>query len=283
MATRTWVSGVGDDANPGSRTAPCKTFAGAMSKTDPGGEINVTDPGGFGPVTITKSLTIDAAGTFASILAAGTTGITINAGPSDVVTLRNLSINGAGTGIQGIHFVAGGALHIDKCVIFGFLQKGIFFEPNTGTRLCVNDTFIRSNNDPINGGAVLIAPGAAGNVSATFDGVRLERNLFGITANDRATVAIRNSVITGCGSSALAATAATALATIDVDSCMLVENSTGASANGGQARVRLSNVTIMNNTIGVTAVSGGVVFSFINNRIVANTTDGAPTSTSPQV
>jgi hypothetical protein len=283
MATRTWVSGVGDDANPGSRTAPCKTFAGAISKTDPKGEINVVDPGGFGAITITRSITIDGAGTFASILAAGITGININAQPADVVTLRNLSINGAGTGIHGIHFIAGGALHIDNCVIFGFLQKGIFFEPNTGTRLCVNDTIIRGNNDPTNGGAALIKPGAAGSVSATFDGVRLERNLFGIVANDRATVAIRNSVVTGCGSSGLAATAAAALATIDVDSCMLVENNTGASSNGAQARVRLSNVTIMNNTIGVTAVSGGVILSFINNRIVANTTDGAPTSTSPQV
>src|SRR5207302_1072627 len=78
QATRTWVSGVGDDANPCSRTAPCKTFAGAISKTADGGEIDVIDPGGFGTVTITKSITIDGAGTFASILAAGTVGVTVN-------------------------------------------------------------------------------------------------------------------------------------------------------------------------------------------------------------
>src|SRR5574339_373052 len=84
QATRTWVSGVGDDANPCSRTAPCKTFAGAISKTATAGEINVLDPGGFGAVTITKSITIDGAGAQASILAANTNGVIIN-GPSIVV------------------------------------------------------------------------------------------------------------------------------------------------------------------------------------------------------
>src|SRR5215218_8354713 len=100
QATRTWVSGIGDDANPCSRTAPCKTFAGAISKTDARGEIDVIDPGGFGAVTITKSITIDGGigSGWASILASGTSGIIINATASDIVTLRNLSINGGGTG-----------------------------------------------------------------------------------------------------------------------------------------------------------------------------------------
>src|SRR6201992_683516 len=97
QATRTWISGVGDDVNPCSRTAPCKTFAGAISKTAAGGEIDVLDPGGFGTVTITKAITIDGGGTLASILASGTNGINVNAGASDIVILRNLSINGAGT------------------------------------------------------------------------------------------------------------------------------------------------------------------------------------------
>src|ERR1700712_893737 len=94
QATRTWVSGVGDDANPCSRTAPCKTFAGAMSKTGTGGEINCIDPAGYGTVTITKSMTIDCTGTFGSILASATTGVTIN-GAGISVRLRGLSINGA--------------------------------------------------------------------------------------------------------------------------------------------------------------------------------------------
>jgi hypothetical protein len=109
QATRTWVSGVGDDVNPCSRTAPCKTFAGAISKTAAGGEISVLDPAGFGAVTITKAITIDgsSAGEQAGILAALVNGIIVNAGVNDVVTLRNLSINGAGNGLDGICNLAG--------------------------------------------------------------------------------------------------------------------------------------------------------------------------------
>src|SRR5580700_7005573 len=97
QATRTWVSGVGDDANPCSRTAPCKTFAGAISKTAPGGEIDALDPGGFGALTITKSITIDGGGgQVASILVSGTNGINVAAGATDVVTLRNIQLQGLG-------------------------------------------------------------------------------------------------------------------------------------------------------------------------------------------
>src|SRR5437870_4631051 len=103
QATRTWVSGVGDDANPCSRTAPCKTWAGAISKTAPGGEIDALDPGGFGGVTITKSITLEGTGTFASILASLVNGIVINAASTDVITIRGLSIDGFCNGINGIN------------------------------------------------------------------------------------------------------------------------------------------------------------------------------------
>src|SRR5881394_2620448 len=103
QATRTWVSGVGDDANPCSRTAPCKTFAGAISKTATGGEISVLDPGGFGAVTIGKGITINGTGTLAGILnSLGVNGIVVNAPATDTVIIREISINGAGTGANGI-------------------------------------------------------------------------------------------------------------------------------------------------------------------------------------
>jgi hypothetical protein len=124
QATRTWVSGVGDDANPCSRTAPCKTFAGAISKTAAGGEISVLDPGGFGAVTITKSITINGANQHAAITAPGMNAITINAAATDVVVLRNLQINGMGTGLNGIRFVGGGALIVDTVNVSGF-ETGI--------------------------------------------------------------------------------------------------------------------------------------------------------------
>ncbi len=125
QATRTWVSGVGDDANPCSRTAPCKTFAGAISKTAIDGEIDALDSAGFGAVTITKAITIDGDSNLAGVLAAGTTGVIINitaTSGSNTVELRNLSINGAGTGTNGIRIlssVAGAAVFVEKCVIFG--------------------------------------------------------------------------------------------------------------------------------------------------------------------
>src|SRR4029079_11230849 len=117
QATRTWVSGVGDDANPCSRTAPCKTFAGAISKTAAGGEISVLDPGGFGVVTITKAITINGEGTLAGILSAGTNGIIINAAVNDRVVIKNFSINAIGTGLIGIRFLAGKELEVLNCTI----------------------------------------------------------------------------------------------------------------------------------------------------------------------
>lgn len=125
QATRTWVSGVGDDVNPCSRTAPCKTFAGAISKTAAGGEIDVLDPGGYGAVTITKSITIDGGGTMASVLASATNGINVNAGANDVIILRNLSINGAGTtlGLNGVNFLAGRKLVVENCTFENFSQS----------------------------------------------------------------------------------------------------------------------------------------------------------------
>src|SRR5437763_2065497 len=151
QATRTWVSGVGDDANPCSRTAPCKTFAGAISKTADQGEIDCVDPGGFGAVTITKSITIDGGGTFASILSSGVTGVNVNdsgsgAPNTKIVTLRNLSIQGAGTtlGTNGINFTSGKALHVEHCQIMNYSVSGITVAVNNagGSELYVSDTSI---------------------------------------------------------------------------------------------------------------------------------------------
>jgi Right handed beta helix region len=102
QASRTWVSGVGDDANPCSRTAACKTLAGAISKTAPGGEIDGLDPGGYGAVTVTKAITIDfsAVGS-GGVLIGGTNGIVVNAAGTDDVILRDLDIQGFGPGSGG--------------------------------------------------------------------------------------------------------------------------------------------------------------------------------------
>src|SRR2546423_1741664 len=147
QATRTWVSGVGDDANPCSRTAPCKTFAGAISKTAAGGEINVLDPGGFGAVTITKAITISPERFEAGVLVSGTNGIIVNVpNAADKVVLRGLDIEGLGTGLNGITIITGGTVSVESCTINNFTQSGINFAPSVAnSHLHVLDTIIRNN------------------------------------------------------------------------------------------------------------------------------------------
>jgi hypothetical protein len=147
QATRTWVSGVGDDANPCSRTAPCKTFAGAISKTAPSGEINVLDPGGFGGVTITKSITISSEGFEAGVLVSGTNGIIISAGAADQITLVGLDIEGVGTGLDGIKVLAAGAVYVLKCRVHHFTGNGINMNSTVAnSRIYIKDTVVTQNN-----------------------------------------------------------------------------------------------------------------------------------------
>src|SRR5215467_10772806 len=128
QANRTWVSGVGDDANPCSRTAPCKTFAGAISKTATCGEIDVLDPGGFGAVTITKSIKIEADGLIAGVLVSGTNGIVVSAPASAEVVLRGLTFEGlCGSGLSGIKVQSASMVSVENCYIDGFSTGGIDF------------------------------------------------------------------------------------------------------------------------------------------------------------
>ena len=147
QATRTWVSGTGDDANPCSRTAPCKTFAGAISKTAPAGEINVIDTGGFGAVTITKAITIRSDHIEAGVLVSGTNGITVAAGATDSVVLEGLDFDGdAGTGLNGVNFTSGAQLYIIRCGIRHFSQNGVNVASSTANaRAFITDTIINLN------------------------------------------------------------------------------------------------------------------------------------------
>src|SRR5687767_15631965 len=155
--TRTWVSGVGDDLNPCSRTAPCKTFAGAINKTAKDGEISVLDPGGYGAVTITKSIYINGthgAG-YGSILNVLVNGVNINiTDPADVrkaVRLRALDINGASQGINGVSILAANNVWIEDSVIDGNTGNGtttgigIRVATAASCNLYVSDTMIHKN------------------------------------------------------------------------------------------------------------------------------------------
>jgi hypothetical protein len=172
QATRTWVSGVGDDANPCSRTAPCKTFAGAISKTAPAGEINVLDPGGFGAVTITKSITISSESFEAGVLVSGTNGIVIQAGPTDTVILKGLDFQGLGTGLDGIRVNSGLLVYVINCRIHHFVNNGINMASSTsGGRVFVKDSIIIQNGTlnsvPLTGGININGTSNAGVVTDT--------------------------------------------------------------------------------------------------------------------
>ena len=286
QATRTWVSGVGDDVNPCSRTAPCKTFAGAISKTAAGGEINAIDPGGFGAVTITKSLTIDGGGTFASILAAGTNGVVVNDALSgtpggSIVTLRNLSINGAGTGTNGIRFLRGRQLTVQNVEIFNFTGNGIDAQlsgaASTGNIFAFfDDVNIRDLKGVGSIGIKLTAPAT---FLAGMDHVRVERVPTAVQVSSNVAATIRDSVLTHNGIGVEMVNGTTALATIE--NTMLTDNTTGISA-GGSTRTRISQVSIIACT---TAISngGGAVLSSGNNRLLDNSIPGlTPTIVNPQ-
>jgi len=270
QATRTWVSGVGDDANPCSRTAPCKTFAGAISKTAAGGEISVLDPGGFGAVTITKSITINGDGTLAAILAAGTNGVIVNAGVNDKVILRNLSINGAGTGINGVRFLAGRTLRVESCTVYGFTGNGIDVV-HSSTTTPGELTVVKSSFTNINGAAVRVdnAVGAV-SPSAALDNVSITRTTIGFNVLKSGVGTISNSAISQVTNQAIIVQNS---AVINASSCVLTKNGTGVSVPNAASTVRLSSCQIFNNTTGVNVAVGGTCDTFGTNAILGNGTD----------
>jgi hypothetical protein len=279
QATRTWVSGVGDDANPCSRTAPCKTFAGAISKTAAGGEIDALDPGGFGAVTITKSITIDGGPNAGGILSSGTNAITINAAAGDAVILRNLTIQGAGTGLNGINVLAAGSVHVEKCLICNGTQKGISVTTTNPLRLFVSDTTIRNNTNVVNGGGIFLKPGVGGSVNAILNRVQLDRNTVGLRAEDNTVTSIRDSSLSGNDTHGVVAVSASAV--VNLDSCTMSNNSSSGLRSATNATIRCGRSMIVNNSTGLDAVAGGNLLSFTNNSVAGNTVPGAFTGTIP--
>lgn len=291
QATRTWVSGVGDDVNPCSRTAPCKTFAGAISKTAAGGEINCLDPAGYGTLNITKSITVDCTGTFGSALASSTTGFIVNGAGIDVV-LRGLSINGGSPslpGVNGIRFLNGASLLVEDCIILGFRSGspngfGIRIEASTAAALTVSNTVITNNGLGSTGGGILIQPtGASGTVRATLTNTQIVNNLgdgvrVDTTGNTGSGVAVTlDNVRVSGGSRAVSINAPSGAA----GAAILITRSVASNASvagletaGPNAIIRAGDTTIIGNGTGVN-VLGGVLATFGNNRLVGNSSNGA--------
>jgi hypothetical protein len=279
QATRTWVSGVGDDLNPCSRTAPCKTFAGAISKTADKGEIDCLDPGGFGTVTITKNLTIDGGGTLGSILNALTNGVNVNDGATAtpntiVVTLRNLSLNGAATGTNGVNFTNGKTVNIENCQIFGntaAATNGVGIRVSltaSGANVNVKNTSIFKNRVGIS------ATVTTGNVTLNINDCKIENNTSdGIFLDARAFATVRNSVLAFNGGAGIslnngAANSAT------LDNNELNHNTIGLFVGTGTT-VRLGRTLVTQNTTNFT--NNGTIVTFCNNETDTNPIPGVVT------
>ena len=274
QATRTWVSGVGDDANPCSRTAPCKTFAGAISKTAANGEIDVLDPGGFGAVTITKSITIDGGGFVAGVLVSGTNGIVVSAGPADTVILRGLDIDGLGVSgdLRGVQFSAGKQLIIDKCNIYGFGRRNVSIESSTpGAEVLISNSLV---HDSVTNG--IVVAGSANKV--VLDNVQSINNVnSGLVVTSSASVQTRESVLSNNGGAGLIVDNSA----VDAQSAMISNNGTGIISQNS-AIVRISNVTISGNGTGLSISGGAVVDSFGNNQIAGNVSGNSGVTVIPR-
>ena len=283
QATRTWVSGVGDDANPCSRTAPCKTFAGAISKTADCGEIDALDPGGFGTVTLTKGVKIDGgggeAGQVASILAgSGAPGVTVNnssvACPFDV--LRNLDIQGVKVGTNGVNMIAGGSLALENVDIENFTQKCVDFEASGAKTL----TAYNVNLEGCNGGGLVAINAAGGGIQhVTMSNVHSSKSSAGagvvIGANVKASFKdcdIDDNFTGGIQATGLGAQ-------VMIQHCQITNNAGFGVQAASSGQVFMADSSVTNNGSAGLQTSGGTIQTWNNNWVFNNNPDGSRSST----
>ena len=275
QATRTWVSGVGDDVNPCSRTAPCKTYAGAISKTARDGEISTLDPGGFGAVTITKSITINGGGAgqgYGSILAALVNGIIINiTDPADTrksVRLDWLNINGASSGLDGIRWLSGNVLHIENTVIDGFTGDGVdvAFTTTNNTAFSMRNVSIRN----CTGAGVKMSANSTGTTGFTFNNIQITKCGNAVDAQNGSRGTITDSTL-ALSTNGVSATEGASNTEVNLVDTTISSNVTGINVAGG-AVARIARVLITQNVTSLT----GTVDTGNNNTIMGNTNNTAP-------
>jgi hypothetical protein len=291
-STQTFVSAtLGSDSNPCTRSAPCLTFAAALAQTTAGGEIDVLDPGDFGPVTITKAISIDgdATGVAGTIPPPGTSGVTISAGAGDPIHLRGLAFDGVNaSGISGIVFTSGARLHIENCVFQGFTASGITFSPGAGsattTQLVVQDTTILNNAT-----GLLIRPtgGMAANIvlrrlhidNNIGEGLRVDGTggsgaIFATITDSTASLNAGNGInaVSGPGN-----------ATVIVQRVVAALNGSAGilsnQTNGGTANVTVGGSALYANAVSVRATGGASLLTNSDNQVTGNASNGSFTGT----
>lgn len=272
QATRTWVSGVGDDVASCARTAPCKTFAGAISKTATGGEINVLDSGGFGAVTITKSISIVADGLIAGVAAPATNGIVVNAPTTADVVLRGLDIDGFGSGLNGIRYLQGRSLFIENVTLNGFVNGRAAIDASMAS---AGELYV-VNSDVRNSVVGMRVISTSGLVKASVDGSRFENNQVGIWADNNSRVTVRDSVVSGNTFAGFQALPDVALAELSIEKSNSIGNGTGVRAGNGtvQSVVRMAATMVYGNGTGLSIAANSQILSFGNNMIFGNNVAG---------
>jgi len=261
QSTRTFVASYGDDAQPCSRTAPCRTFATAFDRTATNGEIDVIDTGSYGPITITRAMKLRGRGTIAGVIVNAGSAITVNAGASDRVAISGLDINGLTTATNGIRVLQAGKVTVDDVQIFGFTYAGVDFEPaNAGARLAVTHSILYDNRSSTGatGSAVVVQPAGVGTARATVSDTEMHHNDFGV-----------------------AASGTTQEAVINVTRSTISDSIAGVFSNGASALVRLSATDVLDSQFGLFYGNGAQVVSSGNNNVNGNGTNGTPTSVTP--
>ncbi|HVR81226.1 MAG TPA: hypothetical protein VHF02_03955 [Luteimonas sp.] len=292
QATRTWVSGVGDDVNPCSRTAPCKTWAGAISKTIAGGIINCIDPGGFGTVTITKSMTISCKHVEGSALASSTNGIIINGAGIDVV-LRGLDIDGGAPispGLNGIRFLQGASLIVEDCVIRDFNAvtpngNGIIVNNSAlVAEIHISNSNITGNGNGTGGAGIQVAPTGTGGAKVTIKDSVFSNNTVGVRADSAATtgaidVTVTDTTAAGAPYHGFVALGGAGPVRMMLNQVVSTNNlGEGVRSVGANAVVRIGSSVVTGNGTGLVVSSSGQIQSYGNNQINGNTVDGTATA-----
>jgi parallel beta helix pectate lyase-like protein len=273
-AQRTFVASYGSDVAVCSLPAPCRGFAAAIPKTDPGGEIIVLDSAGYGAFTITQSVAIVAPpGIYAGVSVLAGDGIAINGAGIDVV-LKGLTVNGRG-GTIGIHYEGGASLTLERCTTTNFTANGIRLD--AGGTIAITDTTVTDN-----GGDGISVSGPAAAVTITR--ARIDGNgSDGIRIQAAADVTLDRSVVTrnaGTGIDLFFAAVGTARLAIDAST---VADNVGvgvyASANSPASVVHadVTRSTIARNSAGILAVASGGSISKVsatNNDVTDNAGGG---------
>ncbi|MEA2907900.1 MAG: hypothetical protein QOI12_5287 [Alphaproteobacteria bacterium] len=299
LVKRAFLSANGSDASDCSRPTPCRTLAAAVLKTVAGGEIYVLDPAGYGPVVITSSISIfnDGVGSVGILVPAGGTGVTINAGPADKISLRGFIIEGAGVGANGIVFNSGQSLTVENSVIRNLVDYGINFLPTGSSMLDISNTYVGNNGDS----GICLRPVGPGAVRAILNRVELYRNgtngivVDGVSVVGTLWATAVDSMSAYNGTNGFAVLAATASS--DFSSAMGAEgsgvapisltllrsvaarNATGLFSEGPEATLRASQSAVVGNAIGWASSGGGLVLSAADNTIEGNAAgESAPSS-----